>query len=575
MLKRWVIGLGVLALVVVAVVVGVRAFDRVGPLLSSEGCEARVGGHSVSLTLEQSENVALMAAISMQRGMPARAATIAIATSAQESKLYNIEHGDRDSLGLFQQRPSQGWGTVQEILNPYYSINAFYDALARVDGYESMKITEAAQLVQRSAFPEAYAEHEADARALASALTGNSPRAFTCVVDDDGGEAPDRLVETGLTRRADVVRREVGAAFGELSLGGFAPGGVRDGHQPGSTHYDGRAIDIFVRPVSPENRQRGWAIAQYLVAQADRLVIQNVIFDDRIWTSGSRSDEGWRDYDPPERSGTAAILEHRDHVHVDVKIDSGLAQVRLQSVHDRRGRHTSRTRTQRRGVSHVRVPRSTPSAQPWIGPRTTTCRSTCSSRASGLPPGVATDGHGVCCEEREHDPAEQRRRRAGHGPAPRPIPVEHAIAWRTAPTADPRGARRSAKPVSPVRWGPSTQLTDTIGNRRHRVDVLPVVGRHSFVAVDQERGAAQLGVHRSVHLHQRVRRIGSGRAELGRGPYLVAAIGKQNMLPTRAVLGAPVRDHLRDIGFVSRLVADPAPAVGAELLGSAPLRAMR
>jgi hypothetical protein len=318
-LKRWVIGIGVLALVVVAVVVGVRTFDRVGPLLSSEGCEARVGGHSVSLTLEQSENVALMAAISVQRGMPARAASIAIATSAQESKLYNIEHGDRDSIGLFQQRPSQGWGTRQQILNPYYSINAFYDALARIDGYDSMEITEAAQLVQRSAFPDAYADHEADARALASALTGNSPRAFTCVVDDDADEAPDRLVDTGLTPRADVVRRDLRAAFGELPMGGFAPGGVRSGHQPGSTHYDGRAIDIFVRPVSPENRQRGWAIAQYLVAQADRLVIQNVIFDDRIWTSGSRSDEGWRDYDPPERSGDRAILEHRDHVHVDVK----------------------------------------------------------------------------------------------------------------------------------------------------------------------------------------------------------------------------------------------------------------
>jgi len=254
----------------------------------------------------------------MQRGMPARAASIAIATSAQESKLYNVEHGDRDSLGLFQQRPSQGWGTAQQILNPYYSINTFYDALARVDGYESMRITEAAQLVQRSAFPEAYADHEADARVLASALTGNSPRAFTCVVDDDASTAPDRLTESGLTRRADVVRRDIGAAFGEVSLGGFAPGGVRAGHQPGSTHYEGRAIDIFVRPVSPENRQQGWAIAQYLVAQSDRLVIQNVIFDDRIWTSGSQSDEGWRDYDPPERSGDPAILEHRDHVHVDV-----------------------------------------------------------------------------------------------------------------------------------------------------------------------------------------------------------------------------------------------------------------
>lgn len=318
MLKRWVIGLAVLALAMLAVVVGVTAFDKVGPLLSSEGCEAHAGGHSVSLTLEQAENVSLMAAISVQRGMPARAASIAIATSAQESKLYNVEHGDRDSLGLFQQRPSQGWGTAQQILNPYYSINKFYDELTKIDGYESMRITEAAQLVQRSAFPEAYAEHEADARTLASALTGNSPRAFTCTVDDDADTAPDRLLDTGLTRRADVVRRDLGAAFGELSLGGFAPGGVRDGHQPGSTHYDGRAIDIFVRPVSPENRQRGWAIAQYLVAQSERLAIQNVIFDDRIWTAGSRSDDGWRDYVPPERSGDPAILEHRDHVHVDV-----------------------------------------------------------------------------------------------------------------------------------------------------------------------------------------------------------------------------------------------------------------
>jgi hypothetical protein len=318
-LKRWVIGLGVLALVVLAVVVGVTTFDKVGPLLSSEGCEAQAGGHSVSLSMEQAENVSLMAAISVQRGMPARAASIAIATSAQESKLYNVEHGDRDSLGLFQQRPSQGWGTAEQILNPYYSINKFYDELAKVDGYESMRITEAAQLVQRSAFPEAYADHEADARTLASALTGNSPRAFTCVVDDDAESAPGRLLDTGLTRRADVVRRDLGAAFGELSLGGFAPGGVRDGHQPGSTHYEGRAIDIFVRPVSLETRQRGWAIAQYLVAQSDRLAVQNVIFDDRIWTSGSRSDEGWRDYHPPERSGDPVILEHRDHVHVDVQ----------------------------------------------------------------------------------------------------------------------------------------------------------------------------------------------------------------------------------------------------------------
>ena len=86
----------------------------------------------------------------------------------------------------------------------------------------------------------------------------------------------------------------------------------------GSAHYEGRAVDIFVRPISRANKIRGWAIAQYLVAQADRLDIKTVIFDGRIWTAGRRSDDGWRVYDPPERSGDRAILEHRDHVHVDV-----------------------------------------------------------------------------------------------------------------------------------------------------------------------------------------------------------------------------------------------------------------
>jgi hypothetical protein len=316
--RRWllvVVGLVVLA---VGVWAALTLFDRVGPLLASEKCTGKVNGREVSLSTEQAENAALISAISVQRGMPARAATIALATAYQESKLYNVESGDRDSLGLFQQRPSQGWGTPDQILNPYYATNAFYDELAELEGYDSMRVTEAAQHVQRSAFPEAYADHEPDARVLASALTGYSPHSFTCVVDDDVDEASDKLRPSGLTRRADIVRRDVQAVFGPQQVGGFAPGGVRDGHMEGSAHYDGRAVDIFVRPISPANKVKGWAIAHYLVAMADRLSIEHVIFDDRIWTAGSRSDDGWRDYDPPSRSGDRRILEHRDHVHVDV-----------------------------------------------------------------------------------------------------------------------------------------------------------------------------------------------------------------------------------------------------------------
>ena len=87
-------------------------------------------------------------------------------------------------MGLFQQRPSQGWGTVEQILDPVYSTNKFYDALVKVDGYEQMRITEIAQKVQRSAYPEAYADHEQEGRLLSSTLSGHSPEGMGCRLDD-------------------------------------------------------------------------------------------------------------------------------------------------------------------------------------------------------------------------------------------------------------------------------------------------------------------------------------------------------------------------------------------------------
>ena len=313
-------GRTLLALVlVVAVVAGAALLlrDGVGPLLSSEGCTAEVGEVTVDLSIEQAENAAIIAAVGVRRGLPARAVSIALATAYQESKIVNLDYGDRDSLGLFQQRPSQGWGTAEQIQDPYYATNEFYDELVQVEGFESMRITEAAQRVQRSGFPEAYEDHAADGRALASAFTGYSEARFTCVARPDEGAAQEETA-SGLTPRAEKVRADVVRAFGEQALGGFAPGGVRDGHVEGSAHYEGRAVDVFFRPVNDVNKRRGWSLAHYLVAHADRLQISTVIFDARIWTSGARSESGWRDYDPGDRSGDRAILEHRDHVHVDV-----------------------------------------------------------------------------------------------------------------------------------------------------------------------------------------------------------------------------------------------------------------
>jgi hypothetical protein len=316
----------VAVVVVLAVVLGVGGWLLtrlgVGPLPDPEGCVAEVGGQQVELTTAQARNAAVIAAVGLRREMPARAVSIALATAFQESKLRNLDHGDRDSLGLFQQRPSQGWGTPAQLQDPVYAANAFYDALAEVDGYRDMRITEAAQAVQRSGFPEAYEQHASGARALASALTGWSPGAFSCVVDPDGDLAFETIRADGLTPRAARVRRALEAAYGDLSLGGFAPGGVTTGHMRGSAHYEGRAIDVFVRPVTAENRRRGWSMAHFLVAHATALHVDHVIFDGRIWSAGRHSEEGWRPYRPRSAEGadaaTRAVLLHRDHVHVDV-----------------------------------------------------------------------------------------------------------------------------------------------------------------------------------------------------------------------------------------------------------------
>ncbi|WP_344151814.1 hypothetical protein [Kribbella yunnanensis] len=309
--------IGVLSLVIGGAVAWVGGKD-LGPLLPPpEQCEATVNGATVQLDLEQAESAAIIAGVAVRRGLPGRAVTIALATAYQESGLRNLKHGDRDSLGLFQQRPSQGWGTTKQVQDPHYASGKFYDALVKIKNYQKLPITVAADRVQRSAFPNAYADHEGDARVLASALTGNSKAVFSCTVNPD--DVPVQTVgKNGLTPRADAVRRDLLATFGRISTGGYAPGGIQSGHMEGSAHYEGRAVDVFVRPITAANTTKGWAMAQYLVARAKMLNIRTVIFSDKIWTAGGRSDSGWRDYTPPSRSGDEKILRHLDHVHVDV-----------------------------------------------------------------------------------------------------------------------------------------------------------------------------------------------------------------------------------------------------------------
>jgi len=143
-----------------------------------------------TITPAQAQNAAVIAAVALRKGMADHAVTVALAASLQETQLRNLPYGDLDSVGLFQQRPSQGWGTSAQIMDPNYAASAFYDHLAQVSGWQSMAVTEAAQLVQHSAAPNAYATWETEARSLASALTGEVPAGLSCRLHGFGGSAP-------------------------------------------------------------------------------------------------------------------------------------------------------------------------------------------------------------------------------------------------------------------------------------------------------------------------------------------------------------------------------------------------
>jgi hypothetical protein len=143
-----------------------------------------------TFTTQQLANATTIYQVSATLALPQYAAQIAIATALQESSLYNLDHGDRDSLGLFQQRPSQGWGTPAQIMDPVYSSTKFYEALVKVPHWQSMPLTQAAQAVQRSGFPDAYAHWTFTAGYLVATVSGALDQCGKKTV----GEAPEVTV---------------------------------------------------------------------------------------------------------------------------------------------------------------------------------------------------------------------------------------------------------------------------------------------------------------------------------------------------------------------------------------------
>jgi hypothetical protein len=208
---------------------------------------------------EQMANAATIAAVGIRRGLPAQALVIALAAAQQESKLENLSGGDRDSIGLFQQRPSQGWGTPDQLNNPRYAAGKFYDALLKVRGWQQMSVAQAAQAVQKSADGSAYARWEDKARMLTTALSGDTPRAVGCTI-------VDKPAQRGT------------AAAAALAAGMAADWG------PVPTVAEAGLVGLAVKVDEPRT---GWRYAHWLVAHADDQNIRQVRYGDQVWTASA------------------------------------------------------------------------------------------------------------------------------------------------------------------------------------------------------------------------------------------------------------------------------------------------
>ena len=230
----------------------VRLLSATSPTGPPE-CRVAVGSVSYFFDLEQAANATTIAAVGKRMGLPDHAVTVAVATALQESGLQNLTHGDRDSLGLFQQRPSQGWGTPAQILTPSYAAAAFYQHLVAIAGWETLPITDAAQQVQRSGSPTAYARWESEARVVARATTGEVPAALSC-------RAPIQSVPPSA-----VLQQAMAQELGSPTLG--------------------VALDSA----------RGWTVATWLVGHASPFGIRSVAYGGQIWTPDA---EQWQPHPP-------------------------------------------------------------------------------------------------------------------------------------------------------------------------------------------------------------------------------------------------------------------------------------
>jgi hypothetical protein len=250
--RRGVLVVLVVVVVAAAAALGVRALWRAAqPHLDTTSCT--VGAYDLSP--DQAVVASQMVGVVLRRDLPARAAVLVLAAGLQESKLRNLPSGsgDRDSVGVLQQRPSQGWGTIAQLSDVRYATGAFLNVLLTKPGWQTGPLAEVIQSVQISADGSAYAGHEAQAQALADALSGSTPAGITCKFGTPTSVAAASTVATELTRDLPV-------------------------NPPTTTATSVSAYGA------------AWATAAWFVANADRLGIDEVGYAGKTW---SRT-HGWR-----------------------------------------------------------------------------------------------------------------------------------------------------------------------------------------------------------------------------------------------------------------------------------------
>jgi hypothetical protein len=278
-----VIGTAFLLLLAVAGYLIYHSFQQVSPAVAAPGCQAGSGGQAIALEPDQAAIAATIAGVAARHKLPRQAVIIAYAAALQESQLHNLDYGDRDSVGVFQQRPSQGWGPARDLKDPIYATTRFFGALVRVHGYTTMPVQAAAQAVQHSADGSAYGQWTTVAAQLAGYFTGTSPHDVSCW-----------YVPAPKANLAGAVRG-LTQTFGPL--GGKAVL-VRITTDRSGHNGDGSVAVVQVQ------RAGAWTVAGWLVAHAQDYGVSEVRYAGYDWQAADGT-MGWqRDTtkDPPRGS---------------------------------------------------------------------------------------------------------------------------------------------------------------------------------------------------------------------------------------------------------------------------------